>query len=304
MGRASAATEHLAMLDLDARTTTVRPAAEHDAEAIGRIFFDAFAAIAARHGFPPEPGSPEFTRFKTAAMLADPGVHALAAERDGEVVGAIFVDERSTIAGVGPVVVDPDAQDAGAGRRLMEAVTAREAQRGVAGVRLVQTGYHSRSLALYAKLGFRVREPLSVIQGTPPRGAAPAGTAVRRAAVADVEAAGALCRRVHGHERSAELREGVAAGTALVVERDGRLTGYATGLGYGWHAVGEADADVQALLSAPDAYLGLGVLVPSRNAALLGWALDHGLRIVQQAHLMTTGLYSEPSGAWLPSIVY
>jgi hypothetical protein len=51
-------------------------------------------------------------------------------------------------------------------------------------------------------------------------------------------------------------------------------------------------------------YMGLGILVPSRNTALLGWCLENGLRIVQQSTLMTTGLYNEPAGAYLPSIVY
>jgi hypothetical protein len=50
--------------------------------------------------------------------------------------------------------------------------------------------------------------------------------------------------------------------------------------------------------------MGLGILVPSRNGELLRWCLGHGLRIVQQSTLMTIGLYTEPAGAWLPSIVY
>ena len=47
-----------------------------------------------------------------------------------------------------------------------------------------------------------------------------------------------------------------------------------------------------------------GVLVPSRNSGLLQWGLSHGLRIVQQSTLMTIGLYSEPVGAYLPSILF
>ena len=47
-----------------------------------------------------------------------------------------------------------------------------------------------------------------------------------------------------------------------------------------------------------------GILVPSRNTELLGWCLANGLTIVQQSTLMTTGLYNEPTGAWLPSIAY
>jgi hypothetical protein len=32
--------------------------------------------------------------------------------------------------------------------------------------------------------------------------------------------------------------------------------------------------------------------------------LGNGLRIVQPMTLMTTGLYNEPAGAFLPSVVY
>jgi hypothetical protein len=44
--------------------------------------------------------------------------------------------------------------------------------------------------------------------------------------------------------------------------------------------------------------------VPSRNRELLGWCLAHGLKIVQQSTLMTSGLYNEPAGAYLPSILF
>ena len=39
----------------------------------------------------------------------------------------------------------------------MEDVHHRAAQKNFAGVRLVQAGYHMRSLSLYAKLGYDVR---------------------------------------------------------------------------------------------------------------------------------------------------
>ena len=51
-------------------------------------------------------------------------------------------------------------------------------------------------------------------------------------------------------------------------------------------------------------FIGLGIIVPSRNAGLLRWCLEHGLRIVQQSTLMTIGLYNEPGGAYLPSILF
>jgi GNAT superfamily N-acetyltransferase len=287
------------------RTTEllVREATARDAERCARIVYDAFAAIASRHNLPVEPDSPEFTRFKVCEMLSNDGFAGLVAERDGEVLGSTFVDERSAIAGIGPVTVDPAVQDDGVGRALMEAALERERARGVPGIRLVQTAYHYRSLALYAKLGFVVREPLSVLQGAAPQLSVP-GRGIRLAHEQDLAACGRLCARVHGHDRDGELRDAIAAGTARVVERPDRVCGYATGFGYGWHAVAETDDDLIALLASAEAYVGLGILVPSRNAALLRWCLDHGLRIVQQSTLMTIGLYSEPAGAYLPSILF
>lgn len=284
-------------------TTTIRPATPDDAERCGGVMFDAFESIAVRHGFPIEPGSPEFTRMKMAELLGTDGLFGLVAERGGETVGLAVADERSPVAGIGPVAVAPGAQDAGIGRTLVGDLLARERERGAVGVRLVQTAYHYRSLALYASLGFAVREPLCVVQGTPPALSLP-GRGVRAARADDVPACDALCARVHGHARSEELRAAIAAGTAVVVERPEALTGYATSVGYGGHAVAETDEDVEAILACAPAFLGLGVLVPARNAGLLGWCLAHGLRIVQTSMLMTIGLYNEPRGAWLPSIVY
>jgi GNAT superfamily N-acetyltransferase len=282
---------------------TVREATTADAESCGRIFYDAFESIAVRHNFPIEAGSPEFARYKAGELLANDGFFCFVAERDGEVMGSAFVDERGDVAGIGPVTVDPAAQDTGAGRALMEAALARERARGTAGIRLVQTAYHYRSFALYSKLGFVVREPLSVFQGTPPSLSLP-GRGVRPATEADIAACGELCERVHGHNRNGELRDAIAAGPARVVERPDRISGYATGFGYGWHAVAETTEDLVALLASAEAYVGLGVLVPSRNAELVRWCLERGLRIVQQSTLMTIGLYNEPAGAYLPSILF
>jgi GNAT superfamily N-acetyltransferase len=283
--------------------TVVREATAEDAGDCARIFYEAFESIASRHNFPVEPPSREFTSFKVSDMLSSDGIVGLVAEREEELLGSAFVDERATIAGIGPVSVDPAAQDDGVGRALMEAALDRERDRGVAGVRLVQTAYHYRSLALYAKLGFVTREPLSVLQGAPPSVSTP-GRGVRPANGADVARCGELCVRVHGHERTRELQDAIAAGSARVVERPGGVCGYATGFGYGWHAVAETNEDLIALLASAEEFMGLGILVPTRNAELLRWCLGHGLRIVQQSTLMTLGLYNEPAGVYLPSILF
>jgi hypothetical protein len=86
-------------------------------------------------------------------------------EQDGKVIGSNCLDKRAPIACVGPITIDPAVQNRSADRQLMQAVMARAAERKFAGVRLVQAAYHNRSLSLYAKLGFAVREPLACMQG-------------------------------------------------------------------------------------------------------------------------------------------
>jgi hypothetical protein len=194
-------------------------------------------------------------------------------------------------------------QDKGIGRILMQAVLTRSAERGFPGTRLLQAAFHNRSLSLYTKLGFDAREPISTMQGPPIKGPTP-GHSVRAARMADLETCNRLCRLVHGHDRGGELRDAIEQGTAVVAERNGRIVAYATVIGFFGHTVGESNADVQALITSADAFLGSGILVPTRNAGLFRWCLEHGLRVVQPMTLMTIGLYSEPAGAYLPSILY
>jgi len=130
------------------------------------------------------------------------------------------------------------------------------------------------------------------------------GYTVRQAYESDLEACNALCIRVHGHDRAAQLLEAIKQGTATVVEHAGLITGYATMIGFFGHAVGESNEDVKALIGAAPAFLGPGFMVPTRNGELLRWCLDKGLRINQPMTLMSMGLYNEPAGAFLPSIIY
>jgi predicted N-acetyltransferase YhbS len=282
---------------------TVRPAGEADAPECGRICYDAFAAIASRHGFPPDFPSVEIATGLLSGLVAHPGFFSVVAELDGKVVGSNFLDERSTIFGVGPVTVDPGVQDRRIGRALMKAVLERTAKRGASGVRLLQSAYHNRSMSLYAKLGFDIREPFAVMQGNALALEMP-GYAVRPATDADVEVCNALCSRVHGHDRGGELRDAVAQGTASVVERIGRITGYTTGIALLGHSIAETNDDLAALIGAAEAFGGPGFLVPMRNTDLLRWCLGHRLRVVSMMNLMTIGQYQEPRGAFLASVLY
>lgn len=281
----------------------LRPGSPADAEPCGRIFFDAFATIAAEHNFPSDVPSIEVGIDLIRMLFSHPHFFSVVAELDGTIVGSNVLDERSQIAGLGPITVDPKVQNRQIGRRLMEAALERAQEKSYPGVRLLQSAYHGRSLALYATLGFQVREGIACMQGAP-IGLSTPGYQVRAAQVQDLEACDRVCQFVHGHDRHGEVLDAIAQGTARVVEHDGRITGYATDFGFFAHAACETNRDLMALITAASAFVGPGILVPLRNAPLLQWCLSHRLRIVQLMTLMTRGLYSEPAGAYLPSVLY
>jgi GNAT superfamily N-acetyltransferase len=282
---------------------TIRRARPEDAQSCGRICYEAFLKINTDHGFPPELPEAGAAVGVLSMMFSHSGFWCVVAERNGRIIGSNCLDERSSVSGVGPVTVEPGGQNSGVGRRLMEAVLDRSRERKVPSVRLLQSAFHNRSLALYTRLGFDTREPMSVMQG-PALKSSISGCTVRAAAPRDLDAANRVCERVHGHNRSGELSDGIASGAALVAERQGRITGYATALAYFGHAVGESNLDLQALIAAADGFGGPGIIVPTRNAELFRWCLEKGLRVVQPMTLMTIGLYNEPVGAYLPSVLY
>src|SRR5215471_8638068 len=164
----------------------VRPVLANDAAECGRIIYAAFAEIAKQHNFPPDFPSVDVATGAASMLIAHPGFHGVVAEEDGRIVGSSFVDLRSQIAGIGPITVDPEAQNQGIGRSLMQAIM-EHAGDNHSGIRLVQAAYHNRSLCLYTRLGFVTREPLSLLQG-PKLNAKFAGYDVRPAEGRDVEA--------------------------------------------------------------------------------------------------------------------
>ena len=66
----------------------------------------------------------------------------------------------------------------------------------------------------------------------------------------------------------------------------------------------ETNRDLIALIAAAPEYSGPGFLLPTRNHEVFSWCLDRGLRLVMQMTLMTIGVYNEPRGAYLPTILY
>jgi predicted N-acetyltransferase YhbS len=281
----------------------IREAVLEDSSVCGQICYDAFSRINTVHGFPCDFPGPEAATGLLSMLFSSAGFYCVVAESGGRISGSNCLDERSIIAGVGPITVDPRAQNLGVGRKLMQAVLDRANARRAAGVRLVQAAFHNRSLSLYTSLGFDVREPLSCLQGQCRERQVPT-CVVRAAQPTDLDACNALSRNLHGFDRRAELAHAIQQNTARVAERANRITGYATVLAISGHATAETNLDMQALIASAESFGGPGILVPSRNGALLRWCLASGLHIVQPMTLMSVGLYNEPAGAWMPSILF
>src|SRR3954454_6894714 len=184
------------------QAVTLREATPADAEECARICFEAFGVLHDHHRFPRDFPALEAASGVISVFIGHPSIWGVVAEHDGRIVGSNFLDERDPIRGVGPITVDPHGQNAGVGRRLMEA--ALERGRGAPGIRLLQDAFHMRSLSLYESLGFDVKEPVALVSGHP-RSAPVEGLEVRRMEEADLEECGALCERVHGFPRTGDL---------------------------------------------------------------------------------------------------
>ncbi|MEM7441800.1 MAG: GNAT family N-acetyltransferase [Pseudomonadota bacterium] len=282
---------------------TLRPAVPDDAKACGTICYEAFSGVAKVCHFPSEFASADQAIALITWMIGHAGFYGVVAERDRRIVGSNFLDLRGDIAGVGPVTVDQSAQNGGIGRRLMEDVLRRAEQVQAPSIRLVQAAAQGRSLALYTELGFDVREPLACMNGKPPKTTVP-GHDVRPARPVDLAACSLLTQKALGHDRKGELRDAISAGSVRIVEREGHVTGYSTGINYTGHTVAASNSDMKALIGAAVEFGRPGFLLPMRNADLFRWCLEHGLKISHPLTLMSKGDYADPTGAFLPSIMY
>src|SRR5271170_4900073 len=121
---------------------TLRRGTLDDANECGTICYGAFKMVAEAHHFTPDFPSVDKPRELMTWMLGHAGFYGVVAELDGRIVGSNFLDERNCIAGVGPITIDPSAQNKMIGRQLMEDVHRRAKQTNIPGVRLVQAGYH------------------------------------------------------------------------------------------------------------------------------------------------------------------
>src|SRR5260370_27294310 len=90
----------------DASPIAARRAIPDDAAACGRI-----RKISTEHAFPPDFPSVDVPTGVLSMMFSHPGFYCVVAESGGEIVGSNCLDERSSIAGVGPITIDPAVQN-------------------------------------------------------------------------------------------------------------------------------------------------------------------------------------------------
>ncbi len=285
----------------------LRPPSAADAEPCGRVLYEAFRDIAERHGFPPDFDNLEQATFLTGLLIGSPACFSVVAEEGGRIVGSNFMMRGDAIQGIGPISVDTACQGRGFGRQLMQA--AIEQGQKAPGIRLTQDGFNMQSLSLYASLGFDVKEPLAMLRGRPRSSPLSGNRTVRPLQPADLEGCNELCRKIHGVDRANELRHAQPPAEPWVVVRDGRISAYATGLGF-WavtHGVAETEEDMRALILAFAAAHSDPVwfLLPMRQAGLFRWCLSEGLRVIKPMNLMALRDYGTRDGAcWFPSVWY
>lgn len=282
----------------------IREINKNDIDPAGRIIYEAFKGIADQHNFPVDFASAEAGKGFADLWINHPQIYGVAAE-NGQFIGSNFLTEYDEIRGVGPITVDPAVQSKGTGRRLMEAVIERG--RDARGIRLVQSAYNTKSMSLYASLGFDVKEPLAQMEGTP-TGEVSRDIMVRQMTADDLGECGELHRRIHGFTRNGELGLCLQSFKPFVAIRDGRIVAYASTVSM-WHlnhGVAETDADMFDLLASASRQLGepVSLLLPTRQANFHRWALRSGLRMVQPLTLMSMGEYQEPLATWFPSVLY
>ena len=177
-------------------------------------------------------------------------------------------------------------------------------RQGIASVRLVQEAFNAKSLSLYAKLGFDVKDELAFMQAAP---GTTADNSVRAATEGDVDAMDELSVRLYRTSRRNEVAAAIRSGfSPLARDRGGRVTGYLIPSIFG-HGVAETEDDAAALISEMARRLpaeSARFFCPLSEHNLFRRALSIGCRTLKVMTLMAMGPYDPPCEVWMPSILY
>lgn len=133
-------------------TLVLRRATADDAAAIARVIAASFEQYRGRLN--PESGAFRETAGGIAADLAK-GIAAIVAERNGEMIGCVLVEEQEGDLYFGRLSVLPSARGHGLARQLVDAVEAEARRRGLPGVRLGVRVVLTDNQRLFQALGYR-----------------------------------------------------------------------------------------------------------------------------------------------------
>lgn len=221
----------------------------------------------------------------------------LALVREHEVIGtAMSWPYGEDFASVGMIIVTASAQGGGNGSRLFDGLL--KALDG----RNILLNSTDEGMALYQRRGFVPWGQVHQHQGVPATSfRRREGDGIRPAAVADLPAIQAFDQRATGLSRTSMVAALCGAGNILVLERAGRLAGYAIARRFGrGYVIGpcaaESADDARRLIEAhlvmlQGEFVRLDVY---ERDGLSGWLDDIGLKQVGQATAMVKGRLPEP----------
>jgi GNAT superfamily N-acetyltransferase len=197
------------------RTTAevdVRPLRSEDVAEAYSVTVASFADLGARTGIPVDPQPPAVGRRRIDHLIAtDPEGAWVAVDGDGRVAGCALALVREGLWGLSLLVVRPDVQSGGVGRRLLERAWAYGD--GTRGAVILASPDH-RALRAYARLGLALHPAVTAkgrAQGvTPP-------PEVRPGEPGDRELAAAVDRKVRGAAHGPELERLISAPDEFLV---------------------------------------------------------------------------------------
>ncbi len=274
------------------------------AKALGKICFEAFCDIQKKFGSPPDFPHLELAEHLIQMLISRPDYYGVMAILEGKPVGSNFLSLCDTVAGVGPISVDPNFQSMKIGRSLMETILYYASQNNIQQIRLLQDSFNLTSFSLYASLGFEMKEPVALLQ---PMKSEQSTDTVRLGTPLDLPEVDQLTQRYYQISRLNEISSAMTMGAPLLVkENRGKISGYLIP-GFFGHAVAESEEAFLELILAVGNQLHPPLppfFLPLKFTSLYKKLIQLGCRAIKMMNLMAIGPYEAPTGVWAPSILY
>ena len=270
-----------------------------DGDALGDVIFRAFDGVAREFSYRSTFRDAAAGIAEAARLLASRRFFGYVATAQGRVIGGAFAMHGNDVAGIGPIVVRPDAQGRGVGRALIRALMSDVRRRGYARARLQQDAPNVRSMTLYATEGFGYADTSVILEAAPRR-----SPDVDVATPAELPAIRTICREIYGVDRGVEIRDALAAGR-LLRKTQGRVSGYLIPSVFGHGTALDTASAIELVQHA--AWLAQRpsrFLMFLRHADLYRRAIEAGCRPVKVMNLMSWGPYIAPSDFSRPSISF